>query len=626
MPGSGIPRWRHAGALLVVCAAGIWAYAGSLDAPFALDDQYNITNNPRIRLESLDAGALRDAAFGNRLERPVAYLSFAANYALGGYDPFGWHLFNVGLHLLNGALVYWLAWRLLGLAHRGSRASERGEPVLWLGAALGAAVFVALPVQTQAVTYVVQRMTSLATAFTLLALLLWLEGRLRRGAARTALWAGAPLCWILGLGSKEIAATAPALALGIEFFFLRDLDRAWLRRQLPIGAALLLAGLMLMLVFVGPEPWRLLHVYESRDFSLGERLLTELRVVSFYVSLLLWPAPWRLNIAHDFPISHSLLDPPSTLVAGLFLSGLLVLALLLARRERVVSFGILWFFANLVLESTVFPLELAFEHRIYLPSVGFALIVAELASRGFARRPRLVAVLGCALLGGLVWGTQARNAIWSDEVTFWSDAAAKSPEFPRTHNNLGVAYMRAGRYEEAAREFRATLRLDPKHRLARMNLGFSLMALGRPDEAARLGMVSSQASPELLASMLHEAIDRGNLRRLARLLEFGADPNARRPGRGTLLHVAAQRGDARLVAFLLQRGADPTLERSNGATPLHEAAANGHTDVVRLLLLKGAPLEDPGPGGATALELAERGGHAATAELLRRAGAATPPR
>ncbi|MDT8288032.1 MAG: hypothetical protein RQ748_13060, partial [Elusimicrobiales bacterium] len=168
--------------------------------------------------------------------------------------------------------------------------------------------------------------------------------------------AGAGLC---ALGSKEIAATLPLLIFLCEWYFIQDLSRVWLKRALPF--LLSLAGLFLLIVFVhlGADPLAAIQgAYRHREFSLGERLLTELRVVVFYLSLFFYPAPQRLNLDHHFALSGSLLEPVATLLAGLAIVFLASAAILSARRSPLFSFALAWFLLNLAIESTVIGLEI----------------------------------------------------------------------------------------------------------------------------------------------------------------------------------------------------------------------------------------------------------------------------
>jgi tetratricopeptide (TPR) repeat protein len=470
-------------ASLAIAGTGLLLYANTLRAPFLFDDHRNLLENPAIRWRTLSLENLRRASFGSPSLRPVANLSFGLNYYLHGEATEGYHVVNVLVHCANAMLVALLAHAtLLRLARLpGERVRIRGRrAAAWL--ALGSGLlFVAHPLQTNSVTYVVQRMTSLATLFTLVALLLYARGRERPpGGARRALLGAAVASGLLALGSKEIAVTLPLAAWLYEWFFLRDLEPGFARRSLPrLGIPLALAGLALYVAFFyGPE-WG----YAKRDFTLGERLLTQLRVVVIYLSLILVPHPARLNLLHDVETSRSWLEPPTTLVCGLLLLGLLVGGVLLARRFRLVSFAILWFFLQLLLESTVLPLEMIYEHRTYLPMVGVALAVPWLGWAALPSRPRAAAALAALALAALASGTWIRNQTWRDNETLWRDVVAKSPRNPRGYSNLASSLQEQERYEESLAPFREALRLDLRHGAAWRGLGSSLTALGRLEEA-----------------------------------------------------------------------------------------------------------------------------------------------
>ena len=170
--------------------------------------------------------------------------------------------------------------------------------------------------------------------------------------------------------------------------------------------------------------------YAQRNFTMGERILTEFRVVMMYFGQVLWPVPSRFSITHDIATSHSLFDPPTTFLSLLVLLGLLLAAVLTARRHRIVSFCILWVFLHLAVESSVVALELAYEHRMYLPLVG----IAMLASWGLftlLRDERWAIGATAALVLLLVVATHQRNIVWQDARTLWSDVAAKYPNDAR---------------------------------------------------------------------------------------------------------------------------------------------------------------------------------------------------
>ncbi len=448
-------------------------YSNVFRVPFIFDDWENIEANGFIRLGGLDIGGLWAAAFRSPAgNRPVANVSFALNYLAGGYGVFGYHLVNVLIHVLNGVLVYALGRKLFG--------GGRGVEGRWVLAAL---VFVAHPVQTEAVTYVVQRMTSLATMFYLLALWLYLRGREEGGGRRRwGYWAAGVVSWGLALGSKEIALSLPAVVVLYEWCLGRGLG--WLRGRLGYVLLVVFGVLLVGWWYLGADPLgRILEGYEGREFSMGERVLTQFRVVVWYLGLVLYPHPGRLNLLHEFSVSRSLWDPPATFLSLVLIGALVASGLWAGRRRPVWSFCVLWFFLQLVLESSVVGLELVFEHRLYLPLAGVAWLAGEGAFRLTGGRAAWAAVLGVLLVLALGGATHARNRAWQDRLTLWQDVIRKSPHNHRAHSNLGAALEQAGRPAEAEGQYRRALELKPGYAAAHNNLGLMLERQGRLNEA-----------------------------------------------------------------------------------------------------------------------------------------------
>ncbi len=456
-------------------------YANTLGVPFVFDDWQNIENNPLIRVRGWDLDALYQAAFASPSPRPIANLSFALNYSLGGLDVRGYHGFNIVVHWINGWLVYCLAIRVQRDAARVAGRPASSAPQQVAMALTAAGLFVAHPIQTQSVTYIVQRMTSLSVLFGLLSFLLFLRTRDEPPGRRQ--WPrllAAFLCWVLAMATKQIAAPLPILALLYEWFFHRDLASGWIRRNAAWFAATLatLAGVSLLYLH------RLPFGYENRPFDMGERVLTQLRVLWLYLGLLAYPAPSRLNLAHDFPISHTLLDPPTTLLALLGLIGLAAFSILFARRERLISYCILWFLGTLAIESSVIALELVYEHRLYLPMVMIAIAGSDLLFRLSPQRIAAASACAFALVVVLGLATVTRNEVWRDRISLWSDTVSKSPGDHRAQNNLGDALSDAGDLEAALAHLEHAVDLAPEYVRARHNLARTLQILGRPEEAA----------------------------------------------------------------------------------------------------------------------------------------------
>ena len=434
--------------LLAAAVVVIFIYMGSLSGPFVFDDEPNITENRHIRLTHLSPEGIYAAAFNSPLpQRPVANASFALNYFFNGYNVVGYRFVNILIHIINGYLVYLLArFTLRTPALRSYReqagAIACGTAILWL----------VHPLHTQSVAYIVQRMTSLTTLFYLLAMVCYADARFSTTATRKhMLLALCTVSGLLALGTKEIAATLPLFIFLYEWFFFQELKRDWLRRRLPTLAGVCVAFGVIVLIFSGFENpiERIFAPYAGGGLTAWQRVMTQFRVVVFYLSLLFWPAPSRLNLDHDVAVSLALFDPATTLISLLFLAGLFATAVLTARREPLASYAILWFLGNLVIESSVIRLELIFDHRTYLPSVFPAMVLVSLVFRFLKQKWAALALLA-ALAAGCSFWTWQRSLVWADEVALWRDCLEKSPLKPRPYNNLGSALSKIGRFEEAA--------------------------------------------------------------------------------------------------------------------------------------------------------------------------------
>lgn len=464
---------------------GVVIYSNTLEVPFYFDDIKKIKENPNIRMEQLNIDGIKNSIWAEKSpsKRPVSYFSFALNYYFHQYDPKGYHVVNIIIHVINGILLFYFLRITLVLS--GFR-----SPYLSAAAFFAALIWLVHPVQTQSVTYIVQRQNSLAAMFYLLSFLLYIRGRL---AAKKApgnpspylWWAGASIVWLLALGSKQTAATLPFFILLYEWFFFRDLSREWLKHHLKyiLGVVVLFGALAVLFSGVNPlEKFAALRDYANHQFTMGERVLTQFRVVIYYISLVLFPHPARLNLDYDFPLSHSLLDPVTTLLSLGLILGLLLAAVLLAKRERLISFFIFWYFGNLVIESSIIPLAVIYEHRLYLPSMALCLLFVFILYR-YIKQGRFVSIaLSLVLVVLSVW-TYQRNQVWRNPVTFWSDIVKKSGEKARPRNNLGNALYQAGRIDDSISQFRRALEINPDYAEAHNNLGLSLAGRGKMEEA-----------------------------------------------------------------------------------------------------------------------------------------------
>jgi tetratricopeptide (TPR) repeat protein len=456
----------------------ILIYADTLTSPFIFDDLPNILHNPHIRVPALSFENLAWAGYHSPESwRPVANISFALNHFFNGYNPVGYHAVNILIHLSCGIFLYFLANATLQTPALRSRYERFG----WIPF-LAAFIWLVHPLQTQSVTYLVQRMNSMAAMFYVLSMLFYVKFRMSTVTwMKWTMFAGCVLAALLAFGTKQITATLPLFILLYEWYFFQEPGRQWARRNFFLLGGVCLFFMILVLVYLDFDPARILIGYGGRDFTPLQRLLTQSRVVIFYISLMLWPNPSRLNLDHDFALSHSLLNPASTLIAITVIIALIACAILIARKEPLLSFSIIWFFGNLVIESSVIGLELVFEHRTYLPTMFAILAIVSLAFRYL--KHALPVVIALSLVGALfcAW-TYERNQVWADEITLYRDSAVKSPGKARPQNNLGAALSRQGRFPEAVERYQAALKIKPEYADAHYNLGYALSKTGKLDE------------------------------------------------------------------------------------------------------------------------------------------------
>ncbi len=442
-------------------------YSNTLNAPYYFDDGRSIGQNPHIRLTELTFEKLTQAAFESICpNRPIANISFALNYYFDQYNVVGYHVVNILIHIVNGILLYFLIKTTLRIPSLRSKYKSYSSiafftTLMWL----------VHPIQTESVTYIVQRMASMATMFYVLSFLLYIKGRLaNEGKKRWLYFTGCAVSWILALGTKEISATLPFFVLLYEWYFFQGLSKSWLRRNFAyiIGTLILIS--IVILLYIGSSPLEgILSGYTHRGFTLTERVLTQFRVIIYYITLLAYPHPGRLNLLHGFELSHSLIDPVTTLVSMGAILGSLGLAFYMAKKEPLISFSILWFFGNLAIESSFLALEIIFEHRTYLPSMFFFLIIIILVYKYIGRDLLKVGLLSTTMLVLCLW-TYERNGTWSDPVEFWDDAVRKSPHSARAYVNLARSYIDRKSYQLALTNLKQAIHLDSNLTVAYNNL------------------------------------------------------------------------------------------------------------------------------------------------------------
>jgi len=230
-------------------------------------------------------------------------------------------------------------------------------------------------------------MASMAGMFYLLSMVLYIKGRLSFGKTRSFYFGGMILSYLLGVFSKENVAILPFFIALYEFYFFQNFDLSPKGRRILylLVAALLVLGVFGFIIWGRRYIYVIIEGYQYRPFTMSERVLTQFRIVLYYLTLLIYPHPSRLSLDHDFPISKTILDPPTTLISILLVAGVIGYSMWTAKKRPVLSFCILWYFGNLVIESSIFPLEMVFEHRLYLPAVGAFVLFSLFMVRGIEK-------------------------------------------------------------------------------------------------------------------------------------------------------------------------------------------------------------------------------------------------
>jgi len=558
--------------IILIAIIGLLAYSNTFNVPFQFDDISNIVENHAIKTPN--------NFWPPSGSRWLGFLTFALNYKFGSLDVAGYHIVNLTIHILNSILVYYLVvltFRALLLQQTAQNViarrpnttdeaipeieiphraySERDNEILRSNrpqndirkvvhndariiALFSSLIFVAHPIQTQAVTYIVQRFTSLATMFYLFSVVLYIKWKLitmqqsnrsveqqtgKKNYCTSALllYCASLISAILAMKTKEIAFTLPIIIFLYEFIFLEGKIKERLLYLIPV----ILTMLIIPLSIIGIEKPLGDVIGEMREatqetglISRWSYLFTQFRVIVTYIRLIFLPI--NQNLDYDYPIYTSFFNP-NVFLSFLFLLSIFCLGVFLLYRsqlkkvhrttdqelpdlsheptamsyERLIAFGIFWFFITHSVESSIIPIvDVIFEHRVYLPSVGaiiaFTLfgfymlrVVVHKPQSPDSKIARLPLLLLPAIVIILLAATYQRNIVWKDKLSLWEDVAKKSPNKGRAYNNLGLAYDAGGRHNEALRAFITALKLDPENLEALGNLAVAYAKMGFLNEA-----------------------------------------------------------------------------------------------------------------------------------------------
>ncbi len=485
-------------------------YSNAFHAGWQFDDRPRILNNNKIHITVLSPESIQQVWSGNT-KRFLPYLSFALNWYAGGKDPFGYHLVNVSFHIGTAFLLYLT---LLYLFRTPALEKSYRPGDVFFIAFFGAALWAVNPVQTQAVTYIVQRMALMAAFFYLAGLFFYLKARLERRKFRRAVYfllvGGSFVC---AMFSKENAVMLPVSLGLVELFFFSQNGKTgkWKRLLGFWGGIAGIAALTVLWFFQDGDLFFFLSGYENRPFTLGERVLTEPRIIWFYLSLLVYPVPARLSVAHDVVLSQSLFSPWTTSLSLGMILFVFFLAWRCRRRYPLLSFAACFFFVNHFVESTVVPLELIFEHRNYLPSFFLFLPVTagvRYLVQTYRDRNKVVAGAVVVCLVAVVIGfgrfTYDRNRAWKSHRTLWMDALSKTKTDARPVANMALTLAWGN---------------DATWKTKRLALGLLKTAL-------QLNLHREDLSAEIYGNMASLFLHWGNYERAVELYQKGlqADP------------------------------------------------------------------------------------------------------
>jgi len=470
------------GAAIALTVAGILAYGNSFNGPFIFDDQESILENPQIlRLWPLSK-AMSAPPQSTVAGRPIASLSLAINYAVSGYSVWSYHFFNLLVHILAGLTLYGIIRRTLLCDRLRERFGSHSTVLAWAAAA----IWLVHPIQTESVTYIVQRTESLMGLFYLLTLYSAIRSI---GSPRPVLWqVGSVVCCGLGMGTKEVMVTAPVLVLLYDRAFVAGSFIEALRRRRGLYAALAATWLILAaILWSGPRS-------TSAGFSVGYKpldyALNQCIVILHYIRLVLWPRGLCIDYSRLIVKDWGRILPPMPVILAM-----LAVTAWAVIRNRSWAYPAVWFFVVLSPSSSFVPIaDLAFEHRMYLPLAGLVVLAVTagyvllnrmakrfLLVRKFGYRSGIILLIVIVIVLSAV--TLRRNNDYRSAMSIWQSVLDVTPYSTRAHNNLGLALQSLGEVDQAIKHYRIVLQLNPGEPKAYNNLGISFKSLGSLDEA-----------------------------------------------------------------------------------------------------------------------------------------------
>lgn len=540
--------------ILIIVAVAIAGYSNTFSVPFVLDDFRNISENPVIkdiaglfdwsRLPDLDQHS--PTLHSTIRTRIFSYLSFALNYRLHGLTVEGFHLVNLAIHIANGILVFALTRIFLAPSSLPRRPDSDCTPsatfdlARWLPL-LPALLFVSHPIQTQAVTYIVQRMTSLATFFILLATVCYIHSRHSTPPQTGKKWYFCALVSALvGLLTKEFTLVLPVILASWEFLLGSGSRKEKIGNLAPFFLAPLVIPALLFgkqLLNFDIEGIKAIISTSTAHPSLSamDYFFTQFRVFLTYMRLLLWPT--NQNVDYDFPVFHTFwtwpVAVPALLILAVLLSSLWTLKISEKSDpnkrtfQRLLVFLVWAFFLALIPESSVFPIaDVIFEHRMYFPSIWFFIFLSLLVGYAGEKLPysyRFIPITACIIvIISLISTTWVRNQVWQNEETLWRDVTSKSPGKARGHQNLAIILNRQEQYPEALAEMKTALSIEQNSANMHLTMSDIYRKLGQFEAAIEESQTALSLKPndaDCLGSLGSLYLEKGDLTQASAYLQ-----------------------------------------------------------------------------------------------------------
>jgi tetratricopeptide (TPR) repeat protein len=454
------PLW----ASLLFAIAGILIYSNSFDCSFHFDDGPNILDN-----EIVKQGIHLHSIWASNHNRFLPLATFAMNYQLGEFSVWGYHAVNLFIHIINSCLVYLIILLIYETpaCKESALANQKHKLAFFI-----ALLFIAHPLATQSVTYIIQRMASMAALFYFASLVFFLKARISSAPTKWVWFSVTALTAVSAFFCKENAYTLPVALLLAELVFFQPLGVTFGKntRKLLVAIPVIIAfGFFVVTGFSSnifaaiPPAHGNTHTITAQNY-----FFTQFTVIIKYIQLMLFPI--NQNLDYDWPIVNSILEIP-TLLSIICIALLLIWAVSQYNKNRLITFGVFWFFITLAVESSIVPIEdVIFEHRTYLPSLGFILLFVHAAFYWLTRYSRSMPTIILAAIA-IVYSTltYARNNVWKNDYVLYSDIIEKSPNKPRGWGSRADFLKGQGDLDQALQDYNRALQISPNYSTALHN-------------------------------------------------------------------------------------------------------------------------------------------------------------